>query len=120
MRKLVVLVALGALVAGPAALAKERNVTMFGAPLAPKAGQGWNVTISVKVDGKLVPTPGMAPVVRIINGVRSLNVQSTPTAAPGVYKARVVFPKAGMWRVLVVDRVTGRAYEFHRMRVQAT
>jgi hypothetical protein len=120
MRKLVVLVALGALVAGPAALAKERNLSMIGAPAAPKAGQGWNVTISVKMDGRLVYSPGKAPVVRIINGVRTLNVQSTPTARAGIYKARVVFPRAGMWRVLVVDRATGRAYEFHRMRVQAT
>jgi hypothetical protein len=120
MRKLVVLVALGALVAVPAALAKERNLTMIGAPLAPKAGQGWNVTISVKIDGTLVDTPGRAPVVRIINGVRTVEVQSLPTAKAGIYRARVVFPKAGMWRVVVVDRETGRAYEFHRMRVQAT
>jgi hypothetical protein len=120
MRKLVVLVALGALVAVPAALAKERNMTMLGAPLAPKAGQSWNLTISVKVDGRLVSTIGKAPVVRIINGVRTLNVPSIPTAKAGIYKARVVFPKAGMWRVLVVDRETGRAYEFRRMRVQAT
>jgi hypothetical protein len=25
-----------------------------------------------------------------------------------------------MWRVLVLDRVTGRSYEFHRMQVRAT
>jgi hypothetical protein len=31
-----------------------------------------------------------------------------------------MFPAAGLWRVLVVDRETGRSYEFNRMRVRAT
>ena len=34
MRKLIGLVALAALVGGPAALAKERNLSMIGAPVA--------------------------------------------------------------------------------------
>ena len=118
MRKLIALLALAALVAGPAALAKERNVAMVGKPLTPKAGQAWNATISVKVDRKLVA--GKAPVVRIISSAgRTVNVASRATTTAGIYRARIVFPSVGMWRVIVVDRETGRAYEFHRMNVRA-
>jgi hypothetical protein len=120
MRKLIVAAVLAALVSAPAALAKERNVQLLGAPATPKAGQAWTATISVKVDGKLVPTPGRAPVVRIISGAgRAIAIAAQSTTKAGLYRARVVFPSAGMWRVLVVDKETGRSYEFGRMRVRA-
>jgi hypothetical protein len=118
MRKLIVLLAGAALVAAPAAIAKERNVTMTGAPLAAKAGQAWTATIAVKMDGRYAI--GKAPVVRLINHTKALTIASTPTARAGIYRARLMFPTAGMWRVLVVDRETGRSYEFQRMRVRAT
>jgi len=118
MRKLIALLALAALVSGPAALAKERNVSVIGAPVSPGAGQAWNATISVKMDGKLAA--GKTPVVRIVSAAgRTINVPSHSTTRSGIYRARVVFPAAGTWRVLVVDRETGRAYEFNRMRVRA-
>jgi len=121
MRKLSVLVALGLLLSGPAALAKERNVSMIGAPTAPKAGQAWTATISVKMDGKLVPSPGKAPTVRLIDAAgRALNVPSRSTLKAGLYRARIVFPAAGTWRVLVIDNMTGRSYPFGRMKVRAT
>jgi hypothetical protein len=118
MRKLVVLVALAALVTGPAALAKERNVSMIGAPTSPKAGQGWRVTITVKMDGKLAA--GKAPSVRIVSAKgRAISVHSLPTSKAGIYRARVTFPTAGTWRVIVYEPETGRAYEFARMRVRS-
>jgi hypothetical protein len=118
MRKLIVLFTLVALAAAPAALAKERNIQMIGAPVAPKTGRAFTATISVKVDGRLAP--GMAPVIRLVGAAgRTINVPSRSTLKQGIYRARIVFPKAGMWRVIVVDRETGRAYEFNRMRVRA-
>jgi hypothetical protein len=118
MRKLIVLAALGLLASSPAALAKERNVQMIGAPTAPKAGQAWSAMISVKIDGKL--QPGKAPTVRLISAAgRKINVPSRSTLKAGIYRARFVFPTAGMWRVIVIDRQTGRAYEFGQMRVRA-
>jgi hypothetical protein len=117
MRKLIAVLALAALVGAPAALAKERNVKMLG-PVAPKAGQAWNATISVKMDGKLAQ--GRAPVVRIMSTTgRTINVPSRSTTKTGIYRVQVVFPSAGTWRVIVVDRETGRAYEFNRMKVRA-
>jgi hypothetical protein len=118
MRKLIVLLGTTALVVAPGALAKERNVSMIGAPAAPKAGQPWTAMISVKMDGRY--TIGKAPSVRVINTAgKVLAIASTPTSRAGVYRARVVFPAAGTWRVIVLDRETGRSYEFHRMRVRA-
>jgi hypothetical protein len=118
MRKLVALVALAGLAAAPAALAKERNVQMLGAPVAPKAGLAFTATISVKMDGRLAP--GRAPVVRLVGAAgRTISIPSRATLRAGIYSARIVFPSAGLWRVIVVDRETGRAYELGRMRVRA-
>jgi hypothetical protein len=118
MRKLIALFALAALVAGPTALAKERNLAMIGAPLAPKAGQAWMVTITVKMDGKLAA--GNAPSVRIVNARgQAISWRSRSTSKAGIFRARVVFPRAGTWRVIVYEPETGRAYEFNRMKVRA-
>jgi hypothetical protein len=118
MRKLIVLLGAAALVSAPAVLAKERNVSMVGAPAAPKAGQAWTATISVKMDGRY--TIGKAPAVRLINAAgKALTIVSAPTSRAGIYRARLAFPTSGMWRVLVLDRQTGRSYEFHQMQVRA-
>ena len=118
MRKLIAVFALAALVGGPAALAKERNLTMIGAPVAPKAGQAWMVTISVKMDGQLAG--GKAPSVRIVSASgHAIGWRSRPTTRAGIFRARVMFPRAGTWRVIVYEPETGRAYEFNRMKVRA-
>ena len=74
--------------------------------------------IAVKMDGRY--TPGKAPAVRLINATKALTIVAAPTARAGIYRARLMFPTAGIWRVLVVDRETGRSYEFRRVRVRAT
>ena len=118
MRKLSVLAVLAALVAAPAALAKERNITMTAADVAPKAGQPWTATLRVAVDG--TPAPGMGPMVRIVNRAgRTVYVAARPTAKAGIYLARIVFPTAGSWRLIAVDRYSGRSYEFKRVTVRA-
>ena len=62
MRKLSVFAVLAALVAAPAALAKERNITMTAADVAPKAGQPWTATLRVAIDGTPGPAePSMSP-----------------------------------------------------------
>jgi hypothetical protein len=118
MLKLAVAAGLALLVSSPAALAKERNLQLLAAPVSPKAGQAWNATISVKVDGRLMP--GKTPAVRIVSSAgRMISVASRSTSKVGIYRATVIFPTAGSWRVLVVDRQTGRSYEFGRTRVRA-
>ena len=121
MRKLIVFTALAAVVFVPAALAKERNIALTGKPSVAKAGQAWTATVSVTRDKQ--PQAGKAPTIRLINLAISsggvVNITSRPTSQLGVYRARVAFPSAGIWRVVVVDRETGRAYSFGRTRVRA-
>ena len=72
MRKLILLAALAAVVAAPAALAKERNISMIGAPVAPKAGQAWTATLRVVIDGQ--PADGVGPMIRIVDKGRQDDV----------------------------------------------
>jgi hypothetical protein len=122
MNKLIALAALAALAVAPAALAKERNVALSGKPAATTAGKSWTATISVTIDRR--PSTGRTPTIRLLNNSissagRVVNVTTRTTAAPGVYRARLAFPSAGTWRVVVVDRETNRAYSFGLTRVRA-
>jgi len=121
MRKLIAFAAFAALVSAPAAVAKERNLALSGMPAVATAGKAVSATVTVTRDKQ--PDAGKAPTIRLISNEVStagvVNVATRPTATIGVYKARVVFPRAGMWRVAVVDRMTGRSYPFGRVKVQA-
>jgi hypothetical protein len=121
MRKLIALAVLAALATAPAALAKERNVALAGKPSVATAGKAWTATVSITRDKTLVA--GRAPTIRLINVSISsggvVNIAARSTSQVGVYRARVAFPSAGLWRVVVVDRETGRAYSFGRTTVRA-
>ena len=124
MRKLVVFAAFAALVAAPAALAKERNLALTGKPSVTTAGKASQVTITVTRDRQ--PDAGRSPIVRLIStsavstSSRVVNIVARATTKMGVYRARVVFPSAGTWRVTVIDATTGRAYAFGTTRVLPT
>jgi len=121
MRRLIVLAAFALLVFVPSAVAKERNLALSGVPSVAKAGKPVSATVTVTRDRQ--PDAGTAPTIRLISMAVSsggvINVATRPTATIGVYKARLVFPRAGTWRVSVVDQMTGRAYPFGRVKVQA-
>jgi hypothetical protein len=122
MRKLIVCTALAAVICVPAALAKERNIALAGKPSVAKAGQVWTATVSVTRDKQ--PQAGKAPTIRLISmsistAGRVVNISARPTSKLGVYRARVAFPSAGLWRVVVIDTMTGRAYSFGRTTVRA-
>jgi hypothetical protein len=122
MHKLIALAVLAALATAPAALAKERNIDLTGKPSATTAGKLWTATVSVTIDRQ--PSTGRTPTIRLLNNSistagRVVNVTTRTTAMPGVYRARVAFPSAGTWRVVVVDRETNRAYSFGLTRVRA-
>jgi hypothetical protein len=121
MRKLIALLLLAAFAIVPTALAKERNVALTGVPSVAKAGKAFTATVTVTRDKR--PDAGKAPMIRLINlsissgGV--INVTARATSSIGVYRARITFPSAGTWRVVVIDKMTGRAYPFGRTRVRA-
>ena len=122
MHKLIAVAVIAAFATAPAALAKERNIALRGKPAVAKAGEAWTATVTVTRDKH--PDAGKAPTIRLLNNSistagRVVNVTTTPTELRGVYRARVAFPSAGTWRVVVVDRMTGRAYAFGRTRVRA-
>jgi hypothetical protein len=121
MYKLIALALLAAFATAPAALAKERNIALSGKPSATTAGKAWNATVSITVDQQ--PSTGTPPTIRLLDNSistkRAVNVSTSATSLPGVYHARVSFPRAGTWRVVVVDRTTNRAYPFGVTRVRA-
>jgi hypothetical protein len=121
MRRLIAFSVLAAFVIAPAALAKERNIALAGKPASTTAGKAWTATVKVTRDK--MPDAGKAPTLRLINQSISsggvVNVTMRATLTIGVYRARVVFPHAGTWRVVVIDRMTGRAYSFGRTVVRA-
>ena len=124
MRKVVAFAALAALVAAPAAIAKERNLALTGKPSVTTAGKASQVTVTVTRDKQ--PDAGRSPIVRLVSSSsvstssRVVNIVARATTKMGVYRARVVFPSAGTWRVTVIDATTGRAYPFGTTRVLPT
>lgn len=121
MQKLIAVAAVAACAAAPAALAKERNVALVGKPSVAKAGKAWTATVTVTRDRQ--PDAGQSPTIRLLNNSistasRVVNIATRPTEMAGVYRARVAFPSAGTWRVVVIDRMTDRAYPFGRTRVR--
>jgi hypothetical protein len=122
MRKLIALGVLAAFATAPVALAKERNIALAGKPSVAKAGQAWTAKVTITRDK--TPQAGKAPTIRLIDmsvstAASVVNVRARATSQIGVYRARVAFPRAGVWRVVVIDAMTGRAYSFGRTTVRA-
>jgi len=68
-----------------------------------QAGQPWIVTIRVLQHGR-TPMPDAKPEVRIRNSAgKFLRFKARKTARVGSYRARVVFPAAGLYKLGVYD-----------------
>ena len=65
-------------------------------------GQPWKVDITVLQHGR-TPLEGLTPRVRISSGDKTREFAAKPTGKPGVYRAEVVFPRAGRWDYEVLD-----------------
>ena len=65
-------------------------------------GKPWKVDITVLQHGR-TPLEGVTPRVRISSGSTTREFAAKPTGKPGVYRAEVVFPKAGNWEYVVLD-----------------
>ena len=112
MRKpLLVLATASALVlAGTAAAGGWATVKLSSVPKGLAAGEPWVVDITVLQHGR-TPVEGLKPQVRIrkvvagrtTSGSSPLTFTARPMPGNGVYRARVVFPSAGLWRYEVYD-----------------
>jgi hypothetical protein len=102
-RRLLLLIPLALLLAAPAALAggfATAGLSSTPAGIAP--GQPWKVDITVLQHGR-TPLQGLTPKVRIRSGGTTREFTAAPTRKAGVYRAEVVFPKAGRWDYEVLD-----------------
>ena len=103
MRKLVVTCAALAVMLPAAALAGGwATVQLSSTPTKARAGVPWVVNLTVLQHG-VTPLAEVRPEVRIAQGAIARSFVARPTAKTGVYRARVVFPRAGMWRWSIWD-----------------
>lgn len=81
------------------------TVKLSSTPAGTHAGSPWNVTVTVLQHGK-TPLANVKPTITIRNGSTSRVFRARPTDEVGAYRARVVFPHAGLWRYSVYDAFT--------------
>ena len=70
-------------------------------------GKPWKVDITVLQHGR-TPLDGLTPRVQISSGKTAREFAAKPTGKPGVYRAEVVFPRAGRWDYRVLDGFNDR------------
>jgi hypothetical protein len=103
MRKLVVIVvAVAVLVPATALAGGWATVQLSSTPKGARAGVPWMVNMTVLQHG-VTPLENVQPYVRIEQGAIARQFIARPTAKVGVYRARVVFPRAGTWRWTIWD-----------------
>lgn len=102
MRHLLVLAALVfALTPASAGAGGWATVGMAPLPDGVEPGATWSPEITILQHGR-TPLDGLSPTVTISDdGGASHSFTATPTGETGVYEARVVFPDAGSYRVVV-------------------
>jgi hypothetical protein len=106
MRRLVVALAAVALAVPAVALAGGwATVQLSSTPTGMRAETPWVVDLTVLQHG-ITPLAGVRPEVRIAQGSLARSFVARPTPQKGVYRARVVFPRAGTWRWTVWDGFT--------------
>jgi hypothetical protein len=107
MRKSLALVAVVAAALLAPSIAQAGCMATVGLSSLPKpglaAGEPWIVTIRVLQHGR-TPMADAKPEVRIRNSKGKLiRFRAKPTARVGSYRARVVFPAAGVYKLSVYD-----------------
>lgn len=118
MRRLTLLLALVALVlAAPASAGGWATVKLSSTPTGAQAGAPWVVELTVLQHG-VRPLAGVRPEIRIAQGTLRRSFAARPTGRTGVYRASVVFPRAGVWRWTIWDGFT-RTHTYAPVRVVA-
>ena len=116
MRKLVVtVVAVAVLVPATALAGGWATVQLSSTPKGARAGVPWVVNLTVLQHG-VTPLENVQPHVRIEQGTLARQFLARPTAKVGVYKARVVFPRAGTWRWSIWDGFS-RVHTYKAVRI---
>ena len=135
MRRSLIVVAAVALVCASTALAGGwATVRLSSSPKGLSTDEPWVVNITVLQHGLasqplccLKPTVTISRVGQVGSTSaalkKSLTFRARPTSRTGVYRARVVFPDAGMWRYEVYDAFTryggARTHKFAPVKIAA-
>ena len=116
MRKLVLVVVTLALAAPVVAYAGGwATVKLSSTPKGLTAGQPWALRMTVLQHG-VTPLADVQPHVRIEQGTLARQFLARPTKKTGVYRARVVFPRAGTWRWSIWDGFS-RTHTYKAVRI---
>lgn len=106
--------ALAALLTAPAAslAGGYATVGLSSLPDDVRPGEAWVVDLTVLQHGR-TPLEGVKPAIVIepLGPGTEMRFPARPTEEPGVYRARVVFPNAGEWRLAADDDFA----EVHRL-----
>ena len=101
-RSLLLILALPLIAAAPAHAGGFATAGLSTTPEGVAPGQPWKVEITVLQHGR-TPLDGLTPRIRIESNDASREFTAVPTGRTGVYRAAVVFPKAGRWHYVVLD-----------------
>ena len=116
MRKPVAALAVAAVLLPATSLAGGwATVQLTSTPKGAQAGSPWVVNLTVLQHG-VTPLAGVTPEVRITQGTMRRAFVARPTGRVGVYRARVVFPRAGTWRWTIWDGFS-RTHTYAPVRV---
>ena len=116
MRRLVAALLVTAALLPAAALAGGwATVKLSSTPKGTQAGTPWVVDLTVLQHG-VTPLAGVRPEVRIAQGLLRRTFTARPTGRTGVYRARIVFPRAGTWRWTIWDGF-GREHTYSAVRI---
>jgi hypothetical protein len=131
-RSLIVAAAVALVCASTALAGGWATVRLSSSPKGVSAGEAWVVNITVLQHGLasqplccLKPTVTISRVAQVRSTSaafkKSLTFRARPTGRTGVYRARVVFPDAGMWRYEVYDAFTmyggARTHKFAPVKI---
>jgi hypothetical protein len=105
-------IALAAMVLALPAVAQAGGFATVGLRPLPgetAPGEPWHVDLTILQHGR-TPLEGLEPavIVRRDGSRASRAFRAQPTARPGVYRATVTFPSAGVWRYVVDDGFTAK------------
>ena len=114
-RSIVVLAVLAAVVPAAALGGGWATVKLSSTPDGAAARSAWTVDLTVLRHG-VTPLPGVRPAIRISQGTLRRSFPARPTGRVGVYRARVVFPRAGTWRWTIWDGFS-RTHTYAPVRV---
>ncbi len=116
MRRWIAVLAVVAAVLPPTAFAGGwATVQLSSTPDGAEARAPWVVDLTVLQHG-VTPLAGVRPEIRISQGKLRRAFVARPTGRVGVYRARVVFPRAGTWRWTIWDGFS-RTHTYAPVRV---